>query len=101
MGCGCLLVLLGSAFPRVALVLTWIFTDRVDIAFDDGVLLPFAGLIVLPYTTLFWVLAYAPVGGVTGFGVLFVAFGLLLDLSSWFGGGREGSRRKWRIQRVS
>ena len=37
MGCGCLLVLLGSAFPRVALVLTWIFTNRVDIAFDGGV----------------------------------------------------------------
>jgi hypothetical protein len=28
MGCGCLLVLLGSAFPRVALFLTWILTSR-------------------------------------------------------------------------
>ena len=65
MGCGCLLVLLGSAFPRVALVLTWIFPSRVDIAFDGGVALPLLGLIFLPYTTLFYVLAYAPIVGVS------------------------------------
>jgi hypothetical protein len=100
-GCGCLLVLLGSAFPRLALVLTWIFTNRVDVAFDGGVLVPFAGLIFLPYTTLFWVIAYAPVVGVTGFGWILVALGVFLDLSSWLGGGREGRRRRWRIQRVS
>ncbi len=100
MGCGCLLVLLGSAFPRLALVLTWIFTSRVDTAFDGGVLLPFAGLVFLPYTTLFWVIAYAPVAGVTGFGWILVALGVLLDLGHWFGGGREGSRRHWRLQRV-
>ena len=57
MGCGCFVVLLGSAFPRLALVVTWIFTDRVDIAFD-GWVLPLAGLIFLPYTTFFYVLAY-------------------------------------------
>jgi hypothetical protein len=101
MGCGCLLVLLGSAFPRVALVLTWIFTSRVDIAFEGGVLLPLAGLIFLPYTTFFYVIAYAPIAGVSTFGWIFVGFGLLLDLANWFGGGREGSRRRWRIQRVS
>ena len=60
MGCGCLIVLLGSAFPRVALVLTWIFSKRVDIAFDGGFALPLLGLIFLPYTTLFYVFAYAP-----------------------------------------
>jgi hypothetical protein len=93
MGCGCLLVLLGSAFPRIALVLTWIFTRRVDIAFDGGVLLPLAGLIFLPYTTFFYVLAYAPIVGVSSFGWIFVAFGVLLDVSSWLGGGREGRNR--------
>ena len=93
MGCGCLLVLLGSAFPRVALVLTWIFTNRVDIAFDGGVLLPLAGLVFLPYTTLFWVIAYAPITGVSGFGYIIVGLGVLLDLANWFGGGREGRRR--------
>jgi hypothetical protein len=100
MGCGCLLVLLGSAFPRIALVLTWIFTNRVDIAFHGDWLLPFGGLIFLPYTTLFYVIAYAPIAGVSTFGWIFVAFGVLLDLSSWLGGGREGRRRGWRVERV-
>jgi len=93
MGCGCLLVLLGSAFPRIALVITWIFTRRVDIAFDGDVLLPLAGLIFLPYTTFFYVLAYAPIAGVSTFGWIFVAFGFILDLGNWFNSGREGQRR--------
>ena len=70
MGCGCLIVLLGSAFPRVALVLTWIFSKRVDIAFDGGVALPLLGLIFLPYTTLFYVFAYAPIVGVSSIGLV-------------------------------
>ena len=98
MGCGCLLVLLGSAFPRVALFLTWIFTSRVDLAFD-GFLLPLAGFVFLPYTTLFYVIAYAPNAGVSTFGWIFVAFGVLLDLGNWFGSGRAGSRRAWRRNR--
>jgi hypothetical protein len=93
MGCGCLLVLLGSAFPRLALIITWLFTDRVDLAFKGGVALPLLGLIFLPYTTLFYVLAYAPIAGVSSIGWFFVVFGFLLDLASYFGGGREGRRR--------
>ena len=90
--CGCFVVLLGSAFPRIALVITWIFTNRVDIAFD-GWALPLLGLIFLPYTTFFYVLAYAPIVGVGGIGWIFVIFGFLLDLSSYFGGGRYGQQR--------
>jgi hypothetical protein len=53
------------------------------------------GLVFLPYTTLFYVLAYAPITEVSGIGWFFVAFGFLLDLASWFGTGREGARRRW------
>ena len=92
MPCGCFVVLLGSAFPRIALIFTWIFTNRVDIAFD-GWLLPLAGLLFLPYTTFFYVLAYAPVQGVTGIGWFFVVLGFLFDVSSYLGSGRYGQRR--------
>jgi hypothetical protein len=92
MACGCLVLLLGSAFPRLALAITWIFTDRVDIAFD-GWLLPLAGLVFLPYTTFFYVLAYAPIAGVTGIGWFFIVLGFLFDLSSYMGTGRFGQRR--------
>jgi hypothetical protein len=90
--CGCLVLLLGSAFPRIGVAIMWIFTNRVDLAFD-GWLLPLAGLIFLPYTTFFYLLAYAPIGGVTGIGWFFVVLGFLFDLSSYLGSGRYGQRR--------
>ena len=64
---GCLLVLLASFAPRLVLVLMWIFGDLVDRAFS-GFVIPLLGLVVLPYTTLFYVLAWSPVGGVSGWG---------------------------------
>ena len=39
-------------------------------------------------------MAYAPRAEVTGIGWLFVLAGLAFDLSTWFGGGKEG-RRRW------
>jgi hypothetical protein len=82
---GCLLVLLASFAPRVVLVLMWIFGDLVDRAFS-GFLVPLLGVIVAPYTTLFYVLAWSPVGGVNGWGHVAVAIGVLLDVAHWASG---------------
>ena len=68
---GCLLILLATFAPRLVLVLMWIFGDMVDRAFS-GFVVPLLGLVVLPYTTLFYVLAWSPVGGVSGWGWAFV-----------------------------
>ncbi|MEV5609831.1 hypothetical protein [Streptomyces sp. NPDC052225] len=87
MGC-CIFAAMAAIGPRVALVITWLFTNLVDRAFT-GVLLPLLGLILLPWTTLGYVLAYAPVVGVGGIGWVVVLFGLLLDLSSYGGGARS------------
>ncbi|GAA2308456.1 hypothetical protein OKJ48_43265 [Streptomyces kunmingensis] len=87
MGC-CIFAAMAAIGPRVALVLTWLFTTLVDRAFT-GVLLPLLGLILLPWTTLGFVFAYAPVAGVHGVGWLVVLIGLLLDLSSYGGGARS------------
>jgi hypothetical protein len=40
-----------------------------------------------------YALSYSPVEGVQGFGWILVGFGLLLDLSSYFGGGRAQQQR--------
>ena len=89
---GCLLALLAAFAPRLALVLIWIFSNLVDRAFD-GFLVPLLGLIVFPYATLFYVLAYSPGTGVGGWGWALVVLGFLLDIAHWVGGGATTRRR--------
>jgi hypothetical protein len=89
---GCLLVLLASFAPRVVLVILWIFSNLVDRAFS-GFLVPLLGLIFLPYTTLFYVLSWSPVGGVSGWGWFFVICGFLFDVGHWAGSGYSGRQR--------
>ena len=90
---GCLLALLAGICPRVALVLVWIFTNWVDRAFN-GFLIPLLGLIVCPYATLFYVLAYNPVtGGLAGWGWIFMVLGFIFDIAHWVGGGVTGRQR--------
>jgi hypothetical protein len=92
MGC-CLLAAVGSFFPRVALLLMWLFTSYVDRAFS-GFLLPLVGLIFLPFTTIMFCLVYSPAAhGVVGVNWIWVLLGLLLDLSS-YASGRYGQTQR-------
>lgn len=91
---GCFVVLLGAGFPRIALVITAIFTDRISHAFNDRIALPLLGFLFLPFTTFFYVVADGDGAGVSTIGWLFVALGLLLDLGVLGGGGRERRRRR-------
>lgn len=93
MGCGCLVALFALTLPRVTLFLMWLFSDRLSIAFDSFIV-GFLGFLVLPYTTVFYAIAYAPIGGVSGFGWILVAFGFILDLSSIFGGKSARDQRE-------
>ncbi len=89
---GCLLALLAAISPRFVIFLLWLFTDRLTVAFRsgwEGVL----GFVLLPYTTLFYALVYAPGKGVDNFGWVIVALGVLLDLSSVTFGSRSRRRR--------
>ena len=74
MGC-CALALAAFLSPRLVLFLMWLFSDRLDFAFDSF-FAGFAGFLVLPWTTLMYALAYAPIAGVEGIGWLFVGAGL-------------------------
>jgi hypothetical protein len=91
MGC-CALILASWISPRFVLFLMWVFGDRLELAFDSfwtGL----AGFLILPWTSVCYALAYAPSDEVSGVGWVLVAFGLLADLGTWFGGGREGRAR--------
>lgn len=70
----------------------WVFTDRLTIAFDSFIL-GFLGFLLLPYTTVFYALAYAPVRGVRGFGWFLVALGFVIDIASYTSGGVANKRR--------
>jgi hypothetical protein len=92
---GCLLALVAAFSPRLALFLLWVFTDRLTIAFRSG-WEGLIGFLLLPYTTLFYTLVYAPGKGVDAFGWVIVALGVLLDLGAVLLGGRRGRRRRER-----
>jgi len=89
---GCIVALLALAVPRVTLFFMWIFSERLSIAFDSFVV-AFLGFLILPYTTVFYALAYAPIQGVSGFGWFLVLTGFIMDVASLTNGGREGRRR--------
>ncbi len=92
--CGCLVLLVGAAFPRVALFLLELFSDYNETAFDsfwEG----FLGFLFLPYTTLMYVLMENWQDPINGFGWFVVALGFFLDISSYIGSAR---RRTYYVQ---
>ncbi len=92
MPCGCcLLAVAGSIVPRLTVLFLWIFTDFVERAIDEW-WLTVLGIIFLPFTTMFYVLMYAPGQGVTGFGWVVVIVAFLADLGN-YGSGAWGRGR--------
>jgi hypothetical protein len=79
---GCLFLLITLLSPRLGIIVLWVFTDYVQRAFQGAWIWPLLGLIVLPWTTLIYILVAAPAGNITFWGWLMVALGLLVDLSS-------------------
>ena len=84
MGCGCLFAVLAVLSPRLALLILWLFTPLVQRTFDDAWLWPLLGLLVLPFTTLMYVLVVGPLGPTNFWGWMLVLFGLLMDLRGYF-----------------
>jgi hypothetical protein len=77
----CLVALIAVLSPRLAILLMWLFTSYVDRAFS-GFILPFLGLIFLPWTTLLYVLIDVAPGPIHVAGWIVVGLGVLLDLNS-------------------
>ncbi len=71
-----------ALFTRIALLVIWIGTSLVSRAFQGGWILPLLGLLLLPITTLTYVLVYSIAGSVTGWGWLWVVLAFLLDLAA-------------------
>src|SRR3954449_8057397 len=78
----CLVLSAGFIGPRFALLLWWVFGDKVDAAFSSWIW-PLLGLLLLPWTTIAYVLAWGPLHGVSGAGWLLVALGLFADAATY------------------
>jgi hypothetical protein len=88
---GCLFALIALISARLALFLLWAFTNYVNFAFHGGWVWPLLGIVFAPWTTLFYVLVYAPAGPIHVAGWILVGIGVILDISSW---GQAGANRR-------
>jgi hypothetical protein len=85
-----------ALFTRVALLVVWLTTPLVNRAFHGGWILPLLGILLLPITTLTYVLVYYIAGSVSGWGWLWVALAVLLDLAANSYPARSATRARSR-----
>ena len=79
----CLLILATGLGPRIALLFWWLFGDKPDAAIDSWVW-GLLGFLLLPWTTLMYIIAWSPLVGVDGFSDgLLVVLGVVLDVATY------------------
>lgn len=88
---GCLLVMFGAFFPRLAVIFIWLarpiyFEQAIGSAF-----VALIGILILPFTTLTYVLLWTS-NGLSGWDFLWIFLALLIDLGV-LGSSAMGSRR--------
>jgi hypothetical protein len=79
-------------FPRLAVLFLWLFTPLVTRAFDS-IVVPILGILLLPFTTLVYVLLWNPVLGVSTWGWALVILAFFFDLGA-YAGSAFGNRRR-------
>src|SRR5207237_7325801 len=88
----CPVALFATAIPRLALLIVWLFHPLVTPAFHTFII-PFLGIVFLPFTTLLYVFLYIPGIGLTGWGWFWIVIGVLLDMGA-YGGSAAANRRR-------
>jgi hypothetical protein len=89
----CLLAIVVLAFPRIVLVLMWLFSSILDRAYH-GLVIPLLGFIFLPITTI--VYAWMATNGMPmqGFNLIILVVAVLLDAGSHSSGAGYYRRRR-------
>ena len=80
---GCLIAFTAAFFPRLVLILAWIFSERWDLVWGDTWFWPLLGIIFAPYTTIMYLLVWSPATGIVGFDWVWIGLGVFLDLMKW------------------
>ncbi len=89
----CLLLILILAFPRIALVLLFFFSNYFQRAYH-GLLLPLLGFLFLPLTTLVYAWMVNTRQSIEGINLLILVVGIVIDVGGL--GGGEYHRRSRR-----
>lgn len=90
----CLVTLIVLLFPRVILVLIWLFSNYLDRAYHNMVI-PLLGFIFLPITTIVYAWLVNSGLPIAGFNLVILIIAVLLDAGSH--GSSAGYYRRRRI----
>jgi hypothetical protein len=89
---GCLFLICFLAFPRVALLLLFFFSNYLERAYH-GLLLPLLGFLFLPLTTLAYAWMVNSGQPTVGINLLILVIAVVIDLGG-LGGGEYHRRRR-------
>ena len=91
---GCLFAIFAGLFPRAADIILWIARPTMFLApFNGSWFWPLLGVIFLPFTTLMYVLLWAPGYGITGFDWFWLVLAFVIDLGGIFSSGYANRER--------
>jgi hypothetical protein len=89
----CLLTLVVLMFPRIILVLMWLFSNYLDRAYH-GLIIPLLGFIFLPITTIVYAWMVNSGLPIAGFNLVILIIAVLLDAGSHGSGAGYYRRRR-------
>jgi hypothetical protein len=89
----CFLLLVVLLFPRIVLALMWFFSTYLQRAFHGSLLLPVAGFIFLPLTTIVYAWELNNGMPTAGVNLLWLLAAVIIDLGGLGGGAHRQSRR--------
>ncbi|MDQ2777197.1 MAG: hypothetical protein M3Y57_20110 [Acidobacteriota bacterium] len=87
----CLVALLAVAFPRIAIVLLWLFTNFFT-GLYHGILIPVLGFLFLPLTLIVYTYFQRTHAAMSSTELVFLFIAVIVDLGL-IGGGTFGRRR--------
>ncbi len=89
----CFLLFIVLLFPRVTLLLLWLFSGYLQRAFHGGLLVPVLGFFFLPLTTLVYAWEFNSGMPTTGINLVWLLIAVIIDLGGLGGGAHRQSRR--------
>ena len=90
----CFLLLIVLTFPRLALVLMWIYSNYLQRAFHNELVLPVLGFIFLPLTTIVYAWELNSGMPTEGVNLLWLLAAVIIDLGGIGGGAHRQTRRR-------